>query len=275
MASTPCTRCGFRLEPGGRFCSSCGQPAGEAQRVQHGTASQPRKTPIPSSMGAVALPASAPAASAGPSAAEALKIVPIRHDGQASAPQPVGTGGIVCGRTAGELRFEQDLAVSPRHARFTTRPGGLEVEDLGSLNGTFVRVRSARPLVAGDEVRLGRQLLRLEPMPRRVDTGPTRPWGSVDPGHRVRLVQLLEGGGTGEIFPLRDGENAIGREVGQVAFPFDRYVSARHARLDVTARAVLLVDTGSSNGTFVRVTGPALLTAGDQVLIGMQLVRVE
>ncbi|HEX7488656.1 MAG TPA: FHA domain-containing protein, partial [Anaeromyxobacteraceae bacterium] len=131
--------------------------------------------------------------------------MPIRHDGQASAPQGVGVGGVVCGRTAGELRFEQDLAVSPRHARFTARPGGLEVEDLGSLNGTFVRVRGARPLVAGDEVRLGRQLLRLEPMPRRVDTGLTRPWGSVDPGHRVRLVQLLEGGGTGEIFPLRDG----------------------------------------------------------------------
>jgi pSer/pThr/pTyr-binding forkhead associated (FHA) protein len=52
-------------------------------------------------------------------------------------------------------------------------------------------------------------------------------------------------------------------------------VSARHARVDVTARAVLLVDLGSSNGTFVRVTAPALLAAGDQVLIGMQLVRVE
>jgi hypothetical protein len=38
---------------------------------------------------------------------------------------------------------------------------------------------------------------------------------------------------------------------------------------------LLLVDTGSSNGTFVRVTAPALLAAGDQVLIGMQLVRVE
>ena len=112
-------------------------------------------------------------------------------------------------------------------------------------------------------------------MPRRADAALTRPWGALDPGHRVRLVQLLEGGGTGEVFPLRYGENVIGRDVGQVAFPFDRHVSARHARLDVNAHAVLLVDVGSSNGTFVRITAPAPLTAGDQVLIGMQLVRVE
>jgi len=249
MASLACARCGFRLDPGSRFCSSCGQPAAAA-------------TP-------------ARAASPGASAAYALKLVPIRHDGQAGPPQRVGTGGIVCGRTEGDLRFEQDGSVSPRHARFTSRPGGVEVEDLGSLNGTFVRVRSARPLVAGDEVRLGRQLLRLEPMPRRADAGLTRPWGGIDPGHRVRLVQLLDGGGVGEIFPLRNGENVVGREAGQVVFPFDRYVSAVHARFDVAARAVLLVDMGSSNGTFVRLTAPALLSAGDQVLVGMQLVRVE
>ena len=249
MASLACARCGFRLDPGSRFCSSCGQAVAETPPVRP--------------------------ASPGASAAQALKLVPIRHDGQAGVSLPVGAGGIVCGRTEGELRFEQDGTVSPRHARFTTRPGGVEVEDLGSLNGTFVRVRSARPLVAGDEVRLGRQLLRLELMPRRADTGLTRPWGGVDPGHRVRVVQLLDGGGVGEIFPLRDGENLVGREAGQVAFPFDRYVSARHARFDVTARAVLLVDMGSSNGTFVRLTAPALLAAGDQVLVGMQLVRVE
>jgi len=273
MSSTACASCGFHLDPGVRFCSGCGQPA--APLVRRDTTRPIRSTPVPASMGIGGYPASGPAAPVGASAARALNLVPIRHDGRASAPQPVGAGGLVCGRTEGQLRFEQDPTVSPRHARFTVRPGGIEVEDLGSLNGTFVRVRTARPLAAGDEVRLGRQLLRLEPMPRRVDTGVTRPWGAVDPGHRVRLVQLLDGGGTGEVFPLRDGENIIGRDVGQVAFPFDRYVSARHARVDVTAHAVLLVDVGSSNGTFVRVTAPALLAAGDQVLIGMQLVRVE
>ena len=33
---------------------------------------------------------------------------------------------------------------------------------------------------------------------------PGESWGSTDPGYRARLVQLLEGGGLGEVIPLRD-----------------------------------------------------------------------
>jgi pSer/pThr/pTyr-binding forkhead associated (FHA) protein len=86
---------------------------------------------------------------------------------------------------------------------------------------------------------------------------------------------VLEGGGTGEAFPLRPGSTIVGREGGDVAFPADRYVSARHARVDVIGSAVSVSDLGSSNGTFVRVTGPAEISAGDQFLLGMQLLRVE
>jgi pSer/pThr/pTyr-binding forkhead associated (FHA) protein len=39
--------------------------------------------------------------------------------------------------------------------------------------------------------------------------------------------------------------------------------------------AVTLTDLGSSNGTFVRTTGPTDLAPGDQVLLGMQLLRIE
>ena len=39
--------------------------------------------------------------------------------------------------------------------------------------------------------------------------------------------------------------------------------------------AVTLTDLGSSNGTFVRVGGPTEIGAGDQLLLGMQLLRVE
>ena len=35
------------------------------------------------------------------------------------------------------------------------------------------------------------------------------PWGAADPGYRARLVQLLEGGGLGEVIPLRAGANAV------------------------------------------------------------------
>ena len=45
--------------------------------------------------------------------------------------------------------------------------------------------------------------------------------------------------------------------------------------IDVSDTAMVLTDVGSSNGTFVRIGGRARLEPGDQLLIGMQLVRVE
>lgn len=243
-----CQRCGARVDPSFRFCAQCGQPASSE-----------------------AAPQGAPAARAVPSR---LRLVPVHHDGRAGPPQPIGPGPVVCGRLEGQLRFAEDATVSPRHARFTPHGAGALLEDLGSLNGTFLRLRAPRPLAAGDELRLGRQVLRLDAPSRPLD-GAARPWGSPDPGYRARLVQLLDGGGTGEAFPLAPGENTLGRDTGAITFPQDRYVSARHARLDVLESGVVLVDVGSSNGTFVRVTGPVPVAAGDQVLVGMQLVKLQ
>jgi pSer/pThr/pTyr-binding forkhead associated (FHA) protein len=182
----------------------------------------------------------------------------------------------ICGRTDGAIRLADDDKVSPRHARFTVAGGVLRVEDLGSVNGTFLRLRAPRRLSVGAELRVGRQLLRLEalPLPPQGDARGVRPWGTPDPGYRLRLCQLLDGGGAGEAFPLRDGENLIGRDAGEVTFPSDRYVSARHARLSVAGGDVTLADAGSSNGTFVRVAGAVELAVGDELLVGAQLLRV-
>jgi pSer/pThr/pTyr-binding forkhead associated (FHA) protein len=189
---------------------------------------------------------------------------------------PLRPATSICGRLEGEIHIAEDVTVSPRHARFTVRARSLAVEDLGTVNGTFVRLQGPRALRAGDEVRVGHQLLRLEPVPPPPeDDGAVRPWGAPDTGARFRLVQLLEGGGVGDAFPLRPGENAIGREAGEVTFPADRYVSARHARIEVKGTELVLTDAGSSNGTYVKLSGAAELSIGDQLLVGAQLLRVE
>ena len=54
-----------------------------------------------------------------------------------------------------------DGKVSREHCRFTVRQGALEVEDLGSHNGTFVngeRLSAPRRLAAGDEIAVGDSL---------------------------------------------------------------------------------------------------------------------
>ncbi|OFX18870.1 MAG: hypothetical protein A2V77_17260 [Anaeromyxobacter sp. RBG_16_69_14] len=275
-----CSGCGSKIEPGFRFCGHCGlavaeppppRPTEEPPPVLHRVARDagPLSTAvqIPDS----SLPQQAP--SAGPW--RGLRVVPVRHDGLPGAAHPFGFEGLVCGRTRGELRFADDATISPEHARLTFRGEAALVEDLGSLNGTFVRVRTPRPLASGDDIRVGRQLLRVEAVQRPPEGIGARPWGSLDAGHRARLMQLLDGGGVGEVFLLRPGDNAIGREAGQACFPSDRYVSARHARIDISETGMVLTDLGSSNGTFVRIRGPEQVVAGDQILIGMRLLRVE
>jgi pSer/pThr/pTyr-binding forkhead associated (FHA) protein len=204
-------------------------------------------------------------------------LVAVRPDGVSGQSHPLDQPELLCGRTEGQIRVPEDGTVSPRHARFTFEGGWLRVEDLGSVNGTFIRIHAPQRVAVGDEIRLGRQLLRLEPLPRPAapEEGAVRGWGAPDPGCRLRLAQLLEGGGLGEIFPLKPGENQVGREAGDLVFPADRYVSARHAKLDVSDAEVTVTDLGSSNGTFVRAVGATPLRPGDQILIGAQLFRVD
>ena len=54
--------------------------------------------------------------------------------------------------------FLGDVTVSRHHARFTAGEGALEVEDLGSTNGTYVNLERAdnAMLEPGDEVIIGK-----------------------------------------------------------------------------------------------------------------------
>jgi len=248
--ATPCGRCGAPRQPGSRFCTQCG--------------AEVAATPAPEA------PRTAPPAGRGP------RLSSVRTDGTPGPSYPLTGPSCVCGRLEGELLIADDPTISPRHASFSVKGDQVTVEDLGSVNGTFLRIRAPHRMGPGEELRLGRQLLRVEPLPRPpAEAGGGRAWGGADPGCRLRLAQLLEGGGLGEIHPLHEGENVVGREAGEVMFPGDRYVSARHARIDLAGDTVTVTDLGSSNGTFRKLSGPTPLSPGDQLLIGGKLLKLE
>src|SRR5215471_9674357 len=71
---------------------------------------------------------------------------------------------VTCGKQ-GDLALHQDPFVAPTQARFFFSNSRLAVEDVGGGNGIFVRLRADTPLVAGSELRLGRQRLLLEAIP--------------------------------------------------------------------------------------------------------------
>jgi DNA-binding winged helix-turn-helix (wHTH) protein len=72
-------------------------------------------------------------------------------------------------------------------------------------------------------------------------------------------------------FPLRDGENVIGRDPAAAVTIDAPIVSRRHARILISNGAARLEDLGSKNGTFVadtRVTAPIALHDGDEIRVG-------
>ena len=68
---------------------------------------------------------------------------------------------VFLGRERGDILFPKDGFVSGSHAVLSDRNGRAFLKDLGSSNGTFVRVKQETPLRAGDLFLLGRNLMRV------------------------------------------------------------------------------------------------------------------
>jgi hypothetical protein len=69
---------------------------------------------------------------------------------------------IVLGREEGDIVFRDDAFMSRRHAAVTWNGKQAQITDLGSSNGTFVRLTTPSAIKHGDHVRMGDQLLRIE-----------------------------------------------------------------------------------------------------------------
>jgi hypothetical protein len=68
---------------------------------------------------------------------------------------------ITLGRERGEINFPDDGYVSGLHARIAARDGRVYLEDLGSSNGTFLKVPGERGLGNESFVLMGQQLFRV------------------------------------------------------------------------------------------------------------------
>jgi pSer/pThr/pTyr-binding forkhead associated (FHA) protein len=74
----------------------------------------------------------------------------------------LGTDVVTIGREGNDINFPDDPFISGHHAQLQLANGVLSVTDLGSRNGTFVRVTGELMLKHGDYVFMGQQLLRVE-----------------------------------------------------------------------------------------------------------------
>ena len=78
------------------------------------------------------------------------------------------------GRDPANTIFLNDMTVSRTHAKVVRTPFGTSIEDLGSLNGTWVdgAIVNSAPLHDGSTVQIGTfTLIYHESKPERIETG--------------------------------------------------------------------------------------------------------
>lgn len=174
-----------------------------------------------------------------------------------------------------------DPFVSPVH--FTLRVTGavVELEDVGSRNGVYQRIaaHAPAPLASGDFLLVGAQVLRFEllegtVLPGAVE-GDTNVFGSPAKARLGRLVEVTCDGVARSTYVIGTESVMIGRESADLVFSDDPHLSRRHAEVRIAGGHAEVVDLGSSNGTYVRVRGRAVLESGAQVRVGQQRIRVE
>jgi len=150
MSHAYCPECGFQNPEAANYCSKCG-----ALLVKDEGGSETTQTYTPDEI----------ADEDGPLeeiAAEGPALVVRSGGGRAGeyfSPQGDRT---TIGRSPDNDIFLDDVTVSRKHAVLVESGGELKIEDLGSLNGTFVnrrRIDSATRLESGDEVQIGKYRL--------------------------------------------------------------------------------------------------------------------
>ncbi len=190
-------------------------------------------------------------------------------------------GDAVVGRGEADIKFADDVYMSPLHARFDLREGVLWVRDLGSRNASWAFVDSATKLIDGDRVLVGSQVLRFRrlgyPGPHPPEADSTRRMGSLVPSVDVAVLeQLRADGSVRDTFHLSPGRSIlIGRETGDWTFPYDQTMSGRHAEVRSEDADFFVHDAGSRNGVALAVRGEQALKKGQRLLLGDQVLRVE
>lgn len=101
-----------------------------------------------------------------PKRPSAFRIVHLLRGGAIGMVYCARETSVQIGREGSEMNFPADPYMSAKHVKLEVGGGGkFTLTDLGSKNGTFLRIHKERELAHGDYVFLGRQLLRVEITP--------------------------------------------------------------------------------------------------------------
>lgn len=266
-----CPSCHADNPPGMRYCVQCGgslESAGSSSGPQRVAPAEPQREPPP------------PSEAAKQENPYDIHLISINEDGSDGISIPLEYLETTLGRD-GDTRFPTDAFLSPKHARLHIEDGKLFIEDLYSLNGTFLKLRDEMRMTPGDTFLMGRQVLRFERFeqsitPKTKSSDGTRYMGSPAPGGNHKILQIGIGNIVQNVYCLPESGAVLGREKGDIIFPHDKFMSSRHAQLFTGEDGQsYLVDLNSSNGTWIKIWEKTNLEKGDYIFMGQQLFRVH
>ncbi len=90
------------------------------------------------------------------------RIIQILDDGRTGEIRLLSGERCQLGREVGDIVIPSDGFISGRHCVFIKQGDDVVVQDLGSSNGTYVRVRKEADVAHGDFLLVGNQMLRVE-----------------------------------------------------------------------------------------------------------------
>ena len=251
-----CPRCASPVEPGIKFCATCGAPLVDLAAARRGPS--------------------------GPSRAGATIALVLLDDlGSPVQRFERRAPDTTIGRLDGDIRFPEDVFLSPLHAKVSWEQDTLVVRDLGSRNGTWVFLERAHRLVDGDLLLIGSQVIRFRrlgyPGPHPPDADAIKRMGSLIPSADIAsLTQLRSDGSVRDVIQLSPGRDVtIGREQGEWVFPYDPSMSARHALVRSEDADFVVVDANSRNGIALAARGDMVLRDQSRILVGDKLLQIE
>lgn len=251
-----CARCGSPVGQATKFCATCGAAVAELGGSRRGTSGASRAgTPI--------------------------TLVLLDDLGAAVQRFERKSPDTTIGRQDGDIRFPEDVFLSPLHAKISWEHDTLVVRDLGSRNGTWVFLEAPHRLVDGDLLLIGSQVIRFRrlgyPGPHPPDADATKRMGSLSPSADIAsLTQLRSDGSARDVIQLSPGRDVtIGREKGDWTFPYDPSMSAQHALVRSEDADFVVVDANSRNGVAIAARGDVPLGHTSRVLVGDKLLRIE
>lgn len=299
VVKTPCRYCQTAIDPSLPFCPKCGgRVATDGPALKSSAVCASCSNPVIPGVdvfcarcGARVTSSSEPPSATTPPMGTAVfsarhtingpKIAVLDSAGQVTRTVTMDAAESTIGRADGDLRFGDDVYMSPVHAQLSFRDGQLFLRDLGSRNGTWLYAVEPYKLQDGDTILVGSQIIRFRrlgyPGPNPPEADATRRLGSAVPSADVAVLQQLRADGSARdschLSPARSV--VVGRTEGDWLFPYDQTMSGRHAEIRSEDLEFIVLDLGSRNGIAVAVRGERPVKAGQRLLLGDQTLRVE